>query len=1047
MSVWTDPHYRSEPLIVTTELLEHSLINHKNVLDLCDFTINEYGHFPVPAPPGNLKQNIQKGLAKIQNVAYRFGKRASPTFSDRFRTFSNLHFGLDAVYELYTRISQKSLNFKPEFNTTEFQEFGAKFLKSYGPAGYSSPKTWEDFSDTVFKTWIDTDQEQPLFWLQQAEAIRHLTVAGGLKSYKSAQKKAKTHQKPWPALDKMTIFGRKQYPWRAYRIASLTILEYKVNTSTTPLHKETHATFILLNKDLTRLSQMLESTGKVYHYFQNYADEHNALSRKLVTAASTIFSLLHTAFRRQDKHGKNSICRSMDIGMYEYLAEKAGPLSARSKAAQYKKGHDGHYNVVFPLDEFTGILRQFQIREALELASIRRILPVPDFCIYGNQFGSYSMHTNPHSELPFPDPDVNWDDFSLYWDHSMIRNYYDRHQVCPGTIKPGVEHKNWHASYPHIVPKRIPYVEVGDINWEGTFVYQDYNFAEHELRKDKVMAPKKLPVDTTSRELAELPIWERNQIAAMIMDPMMKRLAQYRQEILTNTESFDYVHLVAMKPESKKEGGRNFYMANDPQRILMSEKEANVADYLLHKAGNSAGITDVELAKQMKEIALLPTNICRKVFISFDLEKWSPQQSPRLKTLAYEKWGYAFGLPHIKALLKVHNGSRLAFIKHNISHEYINPGQDMEGYDAKTNTAMHIEVMSYAINVCRRKGLVTKGAKLLCLIDDGGMSLEFDINATNEEILNCINMIEKVYQMVGLRISWDKTFVSEKLFQYLNEVYYNGFKVTPGLKAFLRVGRPIDMPAKTIVDDLDAIAGELQGAIKAGSSYMMSYSAYAFEIYRVIKRWGRYKVKITDRHILMCLTPVALGGLGVRSMIQLCTNESFNPLAAGIGNLKAFVTYYRRNAPLVNALLKTRMRETTADTFLRAPRAIRVEGRTLNLRRFENRMRDWIKKAAKNPYITSVLAAAAPMTDQTFVSRIAQMKEVSAIGLQALSDLRPDTAVDQLIGKLQRSQTAASLLGFEDVIRLTLANRYQTSQLIEHFGLDLQPSYLLFQKN
>jgi len=443
------------------------------------------------------------------------------------------------------------------------------------------------------------------------------------------------------------------------------------------------------------------------------------------------------------------------------------------------------------------------------------------------------------------------------------------------------------------------------------------------------------------------------------------------------------------------------------------------------------------LLKQMREIALLPITAVRKVLISFDLEAWSPRQNPQLKKDAYRIWGHAFGLDHIEPLLKVHTGSRLAFIKHNVHHEYVNHGQDLEGYDAKTNTAMHIEVMGYAISTCRRLGMLKRGAHLLALIDDGGMSLEFDYDATDAEILRTIRCIEQVYNMVGLRISWDKTFISESLFQYLNEVYYNGFKVTPGLKAFLRVGKDIDVPAKTIADDLDAIGGQIQGALKAGSSYIMAYSMYIFEVFRTLKRWGRYKVELNDRHTLMCLTPIAYGGLGVKSLIQLATNEAFNPITAGIGNLKAFCTYYPRNAPLVNALLNSKMREMKPDTFLRAPKAIRAEVRTLNLQRFANVMREWLTKETRNPYVRSVLQLTFDDTTSIFAERLLSQEEVSAMGLQAISAMRPEAAVDALIGKLERSQTAASLLGFVTVLRIMLANRYQALHCIEEFGREI----------
>jgi len=734
----------------------------------------------------------------------------------------------------------------------------------------------------------------------------------------------------------------------------------------------------------------------------------------------------------------------MDIGYYIYLSRKAGKLAERSVILQEEKGFDGYYDKVFPLKEFLAELETWKIKEGLELSSLRKILPVPDFCIYSAMNKNYQMHQSPHSMEPSPFPEASIEDFELYWKWSMIRNFYDRHGRCPGFVKEEVQYKDWHQTYPDMEPIHIPYKHIDDIDYEGTFLYRDYAFAEHELRKDKTMAPNRLDFLMTYSELKSLPLYEQNQIARFILDENIPTLDKLRNNLIAGSNDFDFVSLTAIKPESKKEDGRMFYMANDAQRIMMSEKEANIADYLVHKAGNSSGISDIELARRMGDIAAMNLDRVRKVYVSFDLAKWSPKMNPELKKMSYARWSYAFGLPHIEKLLQVTNGSRLAFIKHNIHHEYTNPGQDLEGYDAKTNTAMHIEVMSYAVNIVRKKGLLKKGAKLLAFIDDGGMSLEFDYKSTDAEIWECIEAIESIYKMVGLRISWDKTFVSTELFQFLNEVYYKGFKVTSGLKAFLRMGKLNDVPARTIADDLDAIGGEVQGAIKAGSSYRMVFLSYALEVFKVMKRWSGFKGEFNDSHVLCALFPVALGGIGVKSLIQLATNESTNPITSSLGNVKAFAMYYRDNAKVINALLNTKMRVQSPEAFMRAPQSIRKEGGVLNLQRFAIKMKEWIKANARNPYITSVLAAAKVDNSNLIAERVAEMPRLSAVGLKTLSEMQPDEAVNILVSKLQRSSTAAQLLGHRDSIRIALANKYQAQRILSNFGGDLRLERLSF---
>jgi len=1039
MSVWNDPHYRSEPLIAVTQHISSANRSHPNVLSLCNFEIDDYGDFPCNAPVGDFRASVSKNPALVSKIAYKFGATRDRCFESRYLSLPEPICGISAVYKLFSHFWDQSIRFKQEFNQDEAFTFSRKLLQAMGPANYASPVQWEAWSKQAYSHWSEEAKENPFYWYQAAEAIRHLKVAKGIRSYRRHLRKAKRTNQPLPYYDKTIIFGDKHSKWEAYQHRNITILCFRGKQA------KADKCYVLLTKDLTRLSQLLESTGRVFEYFSMYADRTDQLSKQLVSSAHQIYDLMVQSFKRCSPAQLNSICRSLDIGQFIYLAQQAGPLAGRSLQQQLRKGFDGYYNEVFDLQQFLVIISKWKIREALELCSIRKVLPVPDFCIYSAMNKNKQMHYNPHSMVPTGMNDVTIEDFSKYWSWSMIRNYYDRHGRCPGNIKEDAVFKDWHQTYPDMEPIHVPYYQVQDIDFEGTFIYKDYSFSEHELRKDKTMAPNYMSDKMTPAEYKALPIYEQNQIARLLLDPGIPSLTTLRESVLAGTEKFDYISLTAIKPEAKKEDGRLFYMANDAQRIMMSEKEANVAEYLVRKAGNSAGISDIELSRRMCDIASLSLEPNRKVFVSFDLDKWSPKMNPKLKRMSYDKWAYAFGLPHINKLSRVTDGARLAFLKHDIHHEYINPGQDLEGYDAKTNTAMHIEVMSYAISVCRKKGKLKKGAKLLALIDDGGMSLEFTRDTTDAEIWECIELIESVYQMVGLRISWDKTFVSELLFQYLNEIYYKGFKVTPGLKAFLRLGKLNDVPARTIVDDLDAIAGEAQGAIKAGASYRATYAAYILETFKTMKRWSGYKGTFTDQQVLCALFPVALGGVAVRSLPQICTNESINPISAAMGNLKAFCQWYSSNAPLVNQLLNTKMRQQSPEAFLRAPQSIRTLGQALNTQRFAIKMKEWIIANARNPYITNVLAAVTSDASLVIALRVLEKKRISGIGLKTLSEMQPDEAVNKLVTKLQRSATASILLGHRNCIRITMANKYQAQQVINNFGGGLKLERLVYQ--
>nr|QDH86725.1 MAG: hypothetical protein H4BulkLitter2426701_000002 [Qinviridae sp.] len=139
------------------------------------------------------------------------------------------------------------------------------------------------------------------------------------------------------------------------------------------------------------------------------------------------------------------------------------------------------------------------------------------------------------------------------------------------------------------------------------------------------------------------------------------------------------------------------------------------------------------------------------------------------------------------------------------------------------------------------------------------------------------------------------------------------------------------------------------------------------------------------------------------------------------------------------------MRQQSPDSFLRAPNAIRSAGLTLNTQRFANKMREWIMVNARNPYITNVLEATDSDASLIFGVRALEMRKISGVGLKTLSTMQPDEAVNKLVSKLQRSATAASLLGHRNCLRIAMANKYQAQQVINSFGSGLRLERLNYQ--
>lgn len=208
---------------------------------------------------------------------------------------------------------------------------------------------------------------------------------------------------------------------------------------------------------------------------------------------------------------------------------------------------------------------------------------------------------------------------------------------------------------------------------------------------------------------------------------------------------------------------------------------------------------------------------------------------------------------------------------------------------------------------------------------------------------------------------------------------------------------------------------------------------YIWEVVKIYTRWGRYKVEFSDNHILMALLPTQLGGIPIRSLPQIATNESFNPFVAAMGNLKAFAHFYPGSASYINEILKCKMQVMKSGTFLSNPQLIQSEYQSLNTGRFAKTMQNYLQKNAKNPFVRSVLDASLGDNFKTFADVVKAMPSVHSAALAQMWNMTPESVVQSFIRKFERSQTAAGLLGFKTVLRITVANRFQTVGVIENY--------------
>jgi glutamyl/glutaminyl-tRNA synthetase len=198
----------------------------------------------------------------------------------------------------------------------------------------------------------------------------------------------------------------------------------------------------------------------------------------------------------------------------------------------------------------------------------------------------------------------------------------------------------------------------------------------------------------------------------------------------------------------------------------------------------------------------------------------------------------------------------------------------------------------------------------------------------------------------------------------------------------------------------------------------------------VIKKLYSLNIDDINRLKNKSYIPIGMGGLGLCSLFGLATNESFNSMQAGIANMKMICHRFPKYANMANTYLNAGVRNMDNESVLRNPTAFRTKLRCLNLRRFENAAKAKIIMSSTNALIETVNSGKYDNVDEAILRVIESTKDLSEVKRKLLWDLSIKSYIDTLVGKLQSSQTAATLIGKKRCIAIYLANKSEARVLM-----------------
>jgi len=811
---------------------------------------------------------------------------------------------------------------------------------------------------------------------------------------------------------------------------------------------------VMYKKDYDRFVQMLQAHAQLVLYYSKYSFENKLLSKVMHDKYLGVMGTFLDNFDFRDEGRCNRVCRAYDVAQFVILATLANDINNVAFDAQIAKLEDEELTDVVDVFRAIGIMDDpdLGVKEVLELAKFNKIFPCPDFCIYSVVDGLETKRDNPHpssSSIKLEASTGNeYTASRVEWRTYMLRNrvmtYHNIHQVFPGRLKtydelsiemgcsiadvPAIPARL--LNYPSLQSSALSLDDMMYIDVKGSFNYRRYHNCEDELVKDKTIAPTTYPGDT--REPSSFKMCERNQVLKYLFSSSFKSQSEindmYRDGSIRRSQK-NWI-LLALKPEAKKPNSRAYSMATDEDRRQLSEFEANVALWVAHQRGSSQAKSDKDLSERLAELAdvgLEPPGY-EQFMMSFDIASFSPQQSRSFKDDGFSSWEHVFDLEDVSNVKSVFYDTQLNFCKFGVNDKMDMNGNDLEGFVGRMNTATHIDLMGYAVYVLRRLKLVNDPPALEVLIDDGLLKM----NVVRGKVNEAIKVIEAVYEMAGLKISWDKTFCSKVLCQYLNKVYYDGIEVTPGAKAFIRIGKQQDVAVPTVIDELEANGSTARGSMQNGSDHRLAYFAYIHANFKSLCRWGMKNRSETgvSRMAFMSYVPVGLGGFGFSNLYGLTTNESFDSMTSGISNMKMICCVFPDYARMANSLLNVGVRNMDTVGILRNPHSMRTKYRCLNTRRFANVAKAYIMRNSVNTLISTVAHGGLDDADRDIMRTIENTSDIDEVTRVALWKMSMMAFVEKVVAKLQTSRTAAAVIGSRRCMAILMVNRSECRTLI-----------------
>lgn len=972
---------------------------------LLDFDVEPFGDFPVAKGivAGNLKEQVLAGNVLLEDIYDGGPVKTSPSLKKLITILPPTMIGLQAVYRVFSKLYKRK-HVRPEIPDQE----QVRQLFFFGlMLGQHTPRDAKDKSLEYTRIWAEHG-------LPHREQAVNLVKVYNMKyngRYKRECKWAVVEGKVMPKIE--TREARRLWKGDVYLHGHLLFL---VDRKTT---------YVLTREDVDRIDGMLRGIANSNFYFNTYGQMTMENRLKLVGAYNRYVETLCNICKNISYKGAQWLCRGLDVAYFIGLARYSSDIDDVSYKQQLAKATKDDLHKILDCVAISELVTALPIKEGLEVLLTYKILPSADFDYFGaaeRQRREYALQNS------ITDTDL----FELIMKNHkrlMIKAYHARHGVCPGVLDNADPTVNWEIAYPSVNPDLVTLDKVEDVVFTGQFMYADHTLDVFDMVKDKAICPLGIEAIRYESDLRKLERKDRNHLLNVVTrtEPIsMVNLRHGVDKLYWHIKTDD-------KAEAKKPFGRWFMENHTDARLVMSEYEMSIANYGKYLEGYVLGKSIRDKQKTMNHVteALGAEGESTQVFVSLDVNKWSPHMPIEIQRALNRQWSDAFGQEHILQLDKLFLEGDLHYVKRKVHHVLKKTGNDYEGLSGKKLTFYHLAVMHTAAMLLKERKIVHGTSRFAVLVDDGVVRVSLKTDKLQENVNLLRKQMAKIWAAAGIEISFDKTFISTEFAIFLNEIRYSNRAINCGVRAIVKMTNYVETVAANITEDIQKCESTARGALVAGAVLTVVYWLYCVLILDTVRKWATQQHQFNEDLTLWLFTPVGLGGLGVSNALTLIGSLDFDGLQTGMSNL--FLLTHRIPSLLkkVNSIMNQEMRIMPSQLMVTNPTAIRREDSIFRADRLRKMLQEsfafWLKAPVIGAYNVTEGAELSELSHeviarhQKFPVELRDMHYAASIS----------SMIEQLTTKVLKSSTAMAMLPRRALYRVAIQNIKEARKIIK----------------